>query len=65
MVKGSWLRCLMVLFAAVLIAHPAFAAKGGDPVADAPEFDPVLAIQGLAMAGGAAALIWERMRRRR
>lgn len=68
---------LMVLFAMIMVTHLAFAdddhghRRGNrdpfphsDPVA-APEIDPRLAIEGLAIAGGAAVLIWERMRRRR
>jgi hypothetical protein len=41
---------------------------GGKPHSDpvgAPELDLRLAIEGLALAGGAAALVWERMRGRR
>jgi hypothetical protein len=77
----SWSRILLpvlVLFAMIMVSHLAFADEDHGhrrgnrdpfpyfgPVAAAPEIDPRLAIEGLAIAGGAAVLIWERMRRRR
>jgi len=42
--------------------------KGDGPFSGpsaAPEIDPRLVVEGLAVAGGAAALVWEKMRRRR
>lgn len=42
--------------------------KGDSPFSGpsaAPEIDPRLVVEGLAVAGGAAALVWEKMRRRR
>ncbi|WP_425158512.1 hypothetical protein [Candidatus Binatus sp.] len=66
---------LLFLFAALMVSHLAFAdddhghRRGNrDPFfgpVSAPEIDPRLAIEGLAIAGGAAVLIWERVRRRR
>jgi hypothetical protein len=58
------LRILPVLLAALAVSHPAF-AHYSRPVEDAPEIDPRMAIEGLAVAGVAAGLIWERVRRRR
>ena len=69
---------LLVLLATMTVAHLAFADRDGDhdgkpakethssddPVG-APEIDPRLAIEGLALAGGAAVVLWERVRRRR
>ena len=77
----NWLKMfspLLVLLATMTISHLAFADRDGDhdrkpdrethrsddPVG-APEIDPRLAIEGLALAGGAAAVLWERVRRRR
>lgn len=71
---------LLVLLATMTVAHLAFADQDGDHDRDrkpdrethhsddpvgAPEIDPRLAIEGLALAGGAAAVLWERVRRRR
>jgi hypothetical protein len=63
---------------ALSVAHPASAfwwpfhwpheefPKGPVSIpADAPEIDPRLAIEGLAVAGATVALMWERLRRRR
>lgn len=71
----NWSRILppmVVLFATLTLSHLAFAnSEGYHPIrpypgpAPAPEIDPRLAIEGLALAGGAAALVWERIRRRR
>ena len=74
----SWwslsLRILPVLFAALAVSHPAFAdhfwpphwpKDPHNPFVDAPEIDPALAIAGLAAAGAGAALIWEKVRRKR
>jgi len=76
----SWSRILLpllVLFAVIMVSRLALAdddhdhRRGNrDPfpytgLVAAPEIDPRLAIEGLAIAGGAAVLIWERMRRRR
>ena len=58
-------RILPVLLAALAVSHPAFAHHISIPDGDAPEFDPRLAMEGLAVAGVAAAVIWERVRRRR
>jgi hypothetical protein len=67
-------RILPVLFGALAVAHPAFADfwphhwpqyPHHDPFFDAPEIDPALAIAGLAAAGAAVAIVWERVRRRR
>jgi hypothetical protein len=64
--KRKWLsmglRILPAVLAALAISHPALAHY---PTVEAPEFDPRLAIEGLAVAGVAAGLIWERVRRRR
>lgn len=65
-----FLRILPVLLAVLAVDHPAFAhhlhlTNDNDSTVAAPEFDPRLAIEGLAVAGVAAALIWERVRRRR
>ncbi len=70
------LRILVVVLVVMSVSHPAHAfwfwpiwpfQPGGPtkgPVA-APEFDLRLAVEGLAVAGAAGALIWERLRRRR
>jgi hypothetical protein len=69
------IRILPVLLAVLAVSHPALAdtfhhhhhtwfLNPGD-LNDAPELDPRLAIEGIAVAGVAAALIWERIRRRR
>jgi hypothetical protein len=72
-------RVLPILFVAMSVSHPAHAFWlfpfwpftppppphiYNSPVA-APEYDLRLAIEGLAVAGAAGALIWERIRRRR
>jgi hypothetical protein len=64
------LRALPVLLAALALTHPAFAMNWHHrlphgPVFDAPEIDPRIAITGLAAAAAAAAIVWERLRRRR
>jgi len=65
---------LLSLFIALTVSHPAFAfwwpfplplPKQNPRVCNAPEMDPKLAIEGIALAGAAAALLWERMKRRR
>jgi hypothetical protein len=56
------LRVLPAVLAALAIPHPALAHY---PTVDAPEFDLRLAMEGLAVAGVAAGVIWERIRRRR
>lgn len=54
------------LFMALAVFHPAFASQWPIPrTYDAPEMDPKLAIEGIALAGAAAGLLWERIRRRR
>ena len=75
------LRVLLMLFVVMSVSHPAHAFYSilpfwpftpppppphfyNSPVA-APEYDLRLAIEGLAVAGAAGALIWERVRRRR
>jgi hypothetical protein len=63
----NWLRAInavVVVSAALMMSHTAFAHPGPVAVA-APEIDPRLTIEGLALAGGAAALLWEGIRRRR
>jgi hypothetical protein len=59
------LRILPAVLAVLAVSHPALAHHPPDVPDDAPELDPRLAIEGLAIAGAAAALIWERVRRRR
>ena len=56
------LLSLMVVFGALTAAKLAF-ADGVVPPA-APEIDPRLAIEGLALVGAASALVLERIRRR-
>ena len=67
------LRILLIVFAVMSASHPAHAfslwpiwppQNNYGPVA-APEFDLRLAVEGVAVAGAAGALIWERFRRRR
>jgi len=58
------LRILPVVLAAFAVPHFAF-ADGRICQPDAPEFDSGLAIEGLAVAGVAASLIWGKVRRRR
>ncbi len=58
------LRILPAVLAVLAISHPAFAFWPRVPD-EAPEFDPRLALEGLAVAGIAAGVIWERVRRRR
>jgi hypothetical protein len=68
MKKNWWslgLRILPVLLAALAVSHPAFASRDRICPPDAPELDPRLALEGLAMAAVGAGLIWERVRRRR
>ena len=55
-------RILPAVFAVLATSHPAFATPRPP---EAPEFDPRLALEGLAVAGIAAGVIWERVRRRR
>ena len=61
------LSSLMILVAALMVSQLAFAKPhlGVRPDFDAPEIDPRLAIEGLALVGGATVLLWERIRRRR
>ncbi len=75
------IRVVLILFAVMSVSHPAHAfwlfpfwpfAPYQPPVHNfnpgpvaAPEYDLRLAIEGLAVAGAAGALIWERIRRRR
>jgi len=66
------LTSLLTLLAVVMVSHPAFAwhspwwpPRHEPHPYSAPEIDPKLAIEGLALAGGSLALIWERIRRRR
>jgi hypothetical protein len=61
------LSSLMILVAALMVSQLAFARPhpGVHPDFDAPEIDPRLAIEGIALVGGAAVLLWERIRRRR
>jgi hypothetical protein len=69
------LRILLIVLVVMSASHPAHAfwfwpfqpgppRVNPGPVA-APEFDLRLAVEGLAVAGAAGALIWERVRRRR
>jgi hypothetical protein len=65
--KRNWLRILpplLVLFAALMVSHLAFAEERDDDGFAAPEIDLRLAIEGLAVAGGAAVLLGESIRRR-
>ena len=55
------LRILPAVLPVLAVSDPALAHHSPD----VPELDPRLAIEGLAIAGAAAALIWERVRRRR
>jgi hypothetical protein len=60
----KWSRILLslvVLSVALTSSKLAFAT----PVPTVPEIDPSLAIPGLALAGAGAALVLERIRRRR
>jgi hypothetical protein len=59
------LRILPAVLAVLAVSDPALAHHSPDVPDDVPELDPRLAIEGLAIAGAAAALIWERVRRRR
>ena len=54
----------IVLVTALAVSHSAFAGQVTTPPG-APEMDPAMAIAGLGLAGGAAALIWERLRSRK
>jgi hypothetical protein len=66
--RNLWSRILSiltVLLVGLMVSHPAFAKHHDLPDFPlAPEMDPRLAIEGLAVAGGVALLIWERMRRK-
>ena len=78
--RSFGIRVVLILFVVMSASHPAHAFWlfpfwpftpprppphfYNTPVA-APEFDLRLAIEGVAVAGAAGALIWERMRRRR
>ena len=65
--NGKWSRILLpflIFVATLMVSHLAFAKPHPEPIVAAPEFDLKLAIEGVAIAGGAAALLWERMRRR-
>jgi hypothetical protein len=62
----KWCRnllSLMVVFVALTASKLAFAYVVTPPAA--PEIDPRLAIEGLALAGAGVALVLERIRRRR
>jgi hypothetical protein len=66
------LRILPGLFAALMVSTSAFAVTIDHyhpnypfHFFNAPEMDPALAIIGLTAAGAGAALIWEKVRRRR
>ena len=56
------LLSLMVVFVALTASKLAFAISTVPP---APEIDPRLAVEGLALVGAASALVLERIRRRR
>jgi hypothetical protein len=63
---------LLILTSMLLAAHAAFAQVSTSAAAlsrprpfAAPEIDPRLAIEGLAVAAGCAVLLWERIRRHR
>jgi len=64
----NWERSLfvsaIVLGAALGGSHTAAIADSMLPP-PAPEIDPTMVVAGLGVAGGAIALIWERLRRRR
>ena len=54
----------------LLVAHAAFATPSTSAVprprpVSAPEIDPRLALEGLALAGGCAIIVWKRVRRKR
>ena len=79
--KLTWfVSSLLVLAAMLMLPHLVFADNGlhrgwdphpfhpphpGNDAPGAPEIDPRLAIEGLAIAGGAVVLVWESIRRRR
>ena len=53
----------IVLLTALAVSHAAFA--GAYPPPAAPEIDPAMAITGLGLAGGALAILLERLRSRK
>ena len=57
-------RVASVVFAGALIASPV-AALAGIPQSSVPELDPSMMVAGLALAGGAVALVIERFRNRK
>ena len=61
--ERSLLVAAIVLGAALAVSHTASAVTTIPP--PAPEIDPAMLVAGLGVAGGAGALIWERLRRRR
>lgn len=76
--KLTWfVSSLLVLAAMLMLPHLVFADNGrwdphpfhpphpGNDTPAAPEIDPRLAVEGIAIAGGAVVLVWEGIRRRR
>ena len=60
----NWRRAIavaIVLVTALATSHAVFAVE----TPPAPEIDPAMAVAGLGLAGGAAAIIWERLRGRK
>lgn len=55
---------VLVVARAAFASPPTTAVPRPRPVS-APEIDPRLAFEGLALAGGCAIIVWERVRRRR
>ena len=51
----------IVMVTALATSHAAFAVE----TPPAPEIDPSMAVAGLGVAAGAAAIIWERLRSRK
>ena len=60
--ERSLLVMAIVLGAGLAISHTASAVTS---IPSAPEIDPTMAVAGLGLAGGAAAIIWERLRSRK
>jgi len=60
--RSLFLITALVVTALALSLSAAFASEVPPP---APEIDPGMLVAGLGAAGGAGALIWERLRRRR
>jgi hypothetical protein len=72
--KRLWLILVLPVLIAAPLLVPHFAFAHGFAVPHhlthhhpfaTPEIDPRLAVEGLVVAGGLAAFVWERIRRRR